>query len=123
MDGWMDGYVYRGKVKEIHRWAEKVSSQNLGATESVCAVCLLAHHNIRLFITHGGLLSTQEAIHRGVPLLGIPIFGDQSLNMNRAVTEGYGLMIRFNNVTMESLLWGIREMIDNPKYVRWHYSL
>jgi len=60
----------------------------------------------------------QEAIHRGVPLLGIPIFGDQSLNKNKAVTAGYGLMIRFNNVTMESLLWGIREMIDNPKYVR-----
>ena len=50
-------------------------------------------------------------------MLGIPIFGDQSLNMNKAVTAGYGLMIRFNNVTTESLLWGIREMIDNPKYV------
>jgi glucuronosyltransferase len=81
-------------------------------------VCPVAHPNIRLFITHGGLLSTQEAIDRGVPLLGIPIFGDQGLNMNRAVTAGYGLMIQFNNVTMESLLWGIREMIDNSKYVR-----
>jgi len=60
----------------------------------------------------------QEAIHRGVPVLGIPIFGDQSLNMNKAVTAGYGLSIRLNNVTMESLLWSIREMIDNPKYVR-----
>jgi len=60
----------------------------------------------------------QEAIQRGVPLFGIPIFGDQSLNMNKAVTAGYGISIRFNNVTMESLLWCIREMIDNPKYVR-----
>jgi len=59
-----------------------------------------------------------EAIHRGVPVLGIPIFRDQNLNMNKAVTAGYGISIRFNNVTMESLLWGIREMIDNPKYVR-----
>jgi len=84
----------------------------------MCAVCPVEHPNLRLFITHGGLLSTQEAIHRGVPLLGIPIFGDQSLNMNRAVTAGYGLMIQFNNVTMESLLWGIKEMIDNPEYVR-----
>jgi glucuronosyltransferase len=81
-------------------------------------VCPLDHPNIRLFITHGGLLSTQEAVHRGVPLLGIPIFGDQSLYMSRAVTGGYGLVIRLDNVTMESLLWGIREMIDNPKYVQ-----
>jgi len=92
-----------------------VFPQPLGAIESLCAVCPLDHPNIRLFITHGGLLSTQEALQRGVPLLGIPIFGDQSLNMNRAVVAGYGLTIRFTNVTMESLLWGIREMIDNPK--------
>jgi glucuronosyltransferase len=64
------------------------------------------------------VLSIQEDIHRGVPLLGIPIFGDQNLNMNKAVIAGCGLMIRFKNVSMESLLWGIREMIDNPKYVR-----
>jgi len=48
----------------------------------------------------------QEAIHRGAPVLGIPIFGDQNLNMNNAVTAGYE--IRFNNVSMETLLWGIR---------------
>jgi len=64
------------------------------------------------------VLIIQEAIHRDMPLLGIPIFGDQSLNMNKAVTAGCGLMIRFNNVSMESSFWGIREMIDNPKYVR-----
>jgi len=64
------------------------------------------------------VLSIQDDIHRGVPLLGIPIFGDQILNVKKAVTAGCGFMIRFINVPMESLLWGIREMIDNPKYVR-----
>lgn len=106
-------------MKYTRRWAgRKCLPQPLGAIESVCAVCLLDHPNIRLFITHGGLLSAQEAMQRGVPLLGIPIVGDQSLNMNRAVAAGYGLMIRFPNVTMESLLWGIRELIEDPKYVR-----
>jgi hypothetical protein len=31
---------------------------------------ILGHKNIKLFITHGGLLSTQEAIYHGVPLIG-----------------------------------------------------
>jgi len=60
----------------------------------------------------------QEAIHRGVPVLGIPIFGDQSLNMNKAVTAVCGVVIRLKNVSMAFLLWGISEIIDNPKYVR-----
>jgi glucuronosyltransferase len=76
-----------------------------------------AHPNVRLFITHGGLLSTLEAISRGVPLIGIPVYADQFLNIARAVSSGYGIQIHFNNVTSESLTWAIREMIESPKYV------
>ncbi|PNF23046.1 UDP-glucuronosyltransferase 2B30 [Cryptotermes secundus] len=77
---------------------------------------ILAHPNVRLFITHGGILSMQEAINRGVPLLGIPIFGDQSMNMRKAVSAGYGVMVEFSNVTEESLTWAIREILEVPKY-------
>jgi glucuronosyltransferase len=59
----------------------------------------------------------QEAINRGVPLLGIPIFGDQSLNMRKAATAGYGVMVEYNDVTEESLTWAIREIIENPRYI------
>lgn len=39
----------------------------------------VAHKNTILFITHSGLLSTQEAIYHGVPMLGMPVFCDQFL--------------------------------------------
>lgn len=39
----------------------------------------IAHRNTKLFITHAGLLSTQESVWHGVPMLGIPIFADQFL--------------------------------------------
>ncbi|XP_069697453.1 UDP-glycosyltransferase UGT5-like [Periplaneta americana] len=77
---------------------------------------ILAHPNVRLFITHGGLLSTQEAVTRGMPLVGIPVFADQSLNMGRAVASGYALMIDFQNITTESLTWAIKEILEKPKY-------
>jgi glucuronosyltransferase len=59
----------------------------------------------------------QEAINRGVPLLGIPIFGDQSMNMGKAVSAGYGVMVEIGNVTEDSLTWAISEILENPRYV------
>lgn len=38
---------------------------------------ILAHKNIVLFITHGGVFGNQEGIYRGVPMLMIPFYGDQ----------------------------------------------
>jgi glucuronosyltransferase len=38
---------------------------------------LLAHPKIKIFLTHGGFLSMEEAIYHGVPLIGFPLYGDQ----------------------------------------------
>ncbi|CAO1423153.1 unnamed protein product [Diamesa serratosioi] len=77
---------------------------------------ILAHPNVKVFITHGGLLGSTEAIYHGVPVVGIPIFGDQELNMARAVRAEYGLMVKYNNLTQTALTWALKEMLDNPKY-------
>ncbi|KAJ9601562.1 hypothetical protein L9F63_000305 [Diploptera punctata] len=77
---------------------------------------ILAHPNVRLFITHGGLLSTQETVHRGVPVVGIPIFGDQRLNMKKTESLGFGKLLEFRDITENSLLSSIKEVLENPKY-------
>jgi len=75
-----------------------------------------AHPNVRLFITHGGLLSTQETVYWGVPVVGIPLLGDQKLNMARAVAAGYGILLDYANVTAESLDWALKEALENSRY-------
>jgi glucuronosyltransferase len=73
---------------------------------------------VRLFITHGGLLSNQEAVHRGVPMVGIPIYGDQAFNMAKVVSAGLGILLEFKNVTTESILWAVQEVLENSRYTR-----
>ena len=41
---------------------------------------VLAHKNVKLFIGHGGIFGIQEAIHRGVPMILFPFYGDQVSN-------------------------------------------
>lgn len=41
---------------------------------------ILAHKNVKLFITHGGYLGTTEATYEGVPALGIAVYADQMVN-------------------------------------------
>ena len=72
--------------------------------------------NVKLFITHGGLLGTTEAIVEGVPVLGIPIFGDQQMNMAKTTARGYGLQILVPEITEENLSYRINELLNNPKY-------
>jgi glucuronosyltransferase len=63
-------------------------------------------------------MSTLEAIIRGVPVIGIPVYADQKRSMARAVLAGYGIVIDFNNITTESLTWAIQEAIESSKYVQ-----
>lgn len=42
---------------------------------------ILAHPNVKLFISHGGYLGTTEATKEGVPVLGLPMFGDQGVSI------------------------------------------
>ncbi|KAJ8930347.1 hypothetical protein NQ314_016856 [Rhamnusium bicolor] len=75
----------------------------------------LAHPNVKVFITHGGLLSTTETVYHGVPLIAIPIFGDQKVNANSARVAGYGTVLPFQELTEEKLSSSLKEILTNPK--------
>jgi UDP-N-acetylglucosamine:LPS N-acetylglucosamine transferase len=74
-----------------------------------------AHPNIKLFITQCGLQSFQEAVYHGVPILGVPFIGDQKYNAKKIVTEEIGLQLSFHEITKETLLTTIKEMLNNSK--------
>uniref|UniRef100_A0A182NTM0 Uncharacterized protein n=1 Tax=Anopheles dirus TaxID=7168 RepID=A0A182NTM0_9DIPT len=77
---------------------------------------LLAHPNIKLFITHSGLLSTQEAIWHGVPIIGFPLFADQFRNINYGVEVGIGKRLSIQNFQADELVRTVQEMLGSGKY-------
>lgn len=77
---------------------------------------ILAHPNIKLFITHGGLLSSTETIYHGIPVLAVPVFGDQDANADRVENNGFGLKLAFRDFTEEKFEKSINEILHNPKY-------
>ncbi|XP_071453612.1 UDP-glycosyltransferase UGT5-like [Hetaerina americana] len=77
---------------------------------------ILAHPHIKVFITHGGLLSFQEAVDRGVPLIGIPFYGDQDMNMKHVSDLGVGLKMEYESITKELVLENINQILKDPSY-------
>ncbi|XP_064113058.1 UDP-glycosyltransferase UGT5-like [Macrobrachium nipponense] len=77
---------------------------------------ILAQPNVKVFITHGGLLSSQEASYHGTPLLALPIFGDQPKTGEKIVNDGLGLSLVWEELTVELLVDSLQEIINNPKY-------
>uniref|UniRef100_A0A1B6KQH8 UDP-glucuronosyltransferase n=1 Tax=Graphocephala atropunctata TaxID=36148 RepID=A0A1B6KQH8_9HEMI len=77
---------------------------------------VLAHPNVVLFMTHGGLQSQHETISTGVPVVCVPFFGDQPMNARFYEHFEIGVKILFNDLSEETIFKAIREVLDNPKY-------
>ena len=63
---------------------------------------LLAHHHLKVFVTHGGLLSLQETLYHSTPIVGIPLGNDQKPNMMRAERSGYAVMLDWPSLNTET---------------------
>jgi glucuronosyltransferase len=79
---------------------------------------VLAHPNIKLFITHGGVLSMIEAIHFHVPMICVPFNGDQNTNAAFIESRNIGLYIKSDDITEDVFTKMIKEVTSNPKYQR-----
>ncbi|XP_014892906.1 UDP-glucuronosyltransferase 2C1-like [Poecilia latipinna] len=77
---------------------------------------LLGHPKTKAFITHGGANGIYEAIYHGVPMVGIPMFGDQPDNMVHMEAKGAAVTVKFNFMTTESLRDAVNMVINNKSY-------
>ncbi|GMT15782.1 hypothetical protein PFISCL1PPCAC_7079, partial [Pristionchus fissidentatus] len=93
------------------------SHSNLHLTSWMPQNDLLADQRITVFITHGGMGSTQETAYRGKPGIFIPLFGDQPRNAGMMQFNGFGKVLdKFDLVNPDKFEAVIKEVINNDSY-------
>lgn len=76
---------------------------------------ITAHKNTRIFVSHGGLGSIVEAKYHGVPVVGIPIFGDQITNIEKVEQDGWGRIISLADLTEEAFSSVLQDVLSNRR--------
>lgn len=62
------------------------------------------------------MLSTIEAVHFAKPIIGVPMFFDQELNMKMAESRGYGISMPYRELTAEQFQNAVKNMFANPRF-------
>ncbi|HFK1465315.1 macrolide family glycosyltransferase [Bacillus sp. YAF12_1] len=75
---------------------------------------VLQHADV--FVTHGGMNSSSEALYYGVPLVVIPVTGDQPFVAKRLTKVGAGIRLNRNELTSELLRETVKKVMDDVTF-------
>ncbi|XP_030023418.2 UDP-glucosyltransferase 2 [Manduca sexta] len=102
----------------IWKWEDKMlkyDKNKLYISDWLPQVDILGHKKTVAFLSHGGMGGTTEAVHFGVPIVAMPIGGDQPANAAAIEESGFGLVLEINDLTKENLLASFKKVL-NPKF-------
>jgi len=77
---------------------------------------LLAHPNVKAFLTHGGVNSVYQAVYHGVPILGCPFFADQPDNIAQAVYHGFGLHLDAKRLDANDIVSKLLRLVGDASF-------
>ncbi|XP_077983105.1 UDP-glucuronosyltransferase 2C1-like [Glandiceps talaboti] len=77
---------------------------------------LLGNPRTLAFVTHGGMNGVYEGLCHGVPMVGVPLFGDQFDNFARLTKKGVAVTVNIGTLTSDELYEAIKTVVENPSY-------
>ena len=79
---------------------------------------VLAHPNVRAFVSHCGVNSVHESLFAGAPIVGIPLLADQHDMALRVVDAGVGVLLEKQRFTAADLRTSIADVLRSERYRR-----
>lgn len=109
------------KLKQKVIWRFKGRPKGLGANTKLMDWIpqndLLAHPNMKAFVTHCGIHGTYETLYHGVPVVTVPLMFDQYDNAVRLTERAeMGVNVDITSMTEETLEAAIKQVLEDPKY-------
>merc|ERR1719288_436005 len=104
-------------MKVVWKWNSEMPGlpDNIFLSSWIPQQDLLGHPNLKVFVTHGGLGSLQEAIYHKAVLVGITFSIDQRPNLLRAAKHGYASVLEFDTLTADEFTKAINEGMKDDK--------
>ena len=79
---------------------------------------ILNHPKLLAFITHGGMNSVTESAIKGIPVIAIPMFGDQNHNAKILESKRIGIVLLKHHLTKDLLVSAIQKIITDKSYMK-----
>ena len=73
------------------------------------------HKQVKVFLSHGGLLSLQEAVYHVTPLVVLPIIADQHANGQFVKNAGLGHLLLWEELTADAVFTTITDVINHSR--------
>ena len=77
---------------------------------------LLAHKDIKAFVSHMGHNSLYEAAYHGIPVVAYPLFAEQHSNAKKAEHFGFGVYVDRKSTNAQQLFEAIELVVSEPRY-------
>ncbi|XP_011865658.1 PREDICTED: UDP-glucuronosyltransferase 2B20-like isoform X3 [Vollenhovia emeryi] len=77
---------------------------------------VINHPNVKCYLGHGGLLGLSESVYVGLPMVLVPMFGDQFHNAAGVQTRGAAVVIEYNNLNEQSFRHALDQVFNDSSY-------
>ncbi|XP_076174508.1 UDP-glycosyltransferase UGT5 [Ptiloglossa arizonensis] len=105
--------------KVIWKWEADLLPRKLGnvmVKKWLPQYDVLSHPNVKCYFGHGGLLGLTEGVYLGVPMILMPLYGDQLQNSMAAQVRGIAKVVRYPELNEQTLRHAVDEVFNNTSY-------